>query len=219
MGDWIAWIIPLIAFIVWLISNVAKGAEQQAPRAGGMGQAPPRPRPASAEIDKFLEEINRRRQQQQQQRQRPAMEDEPKPLPPPRPRPAPRVEERPAPPPPRPKPARPKPAMPRPRPIETARPAPLLMPEVAPAPAAPLFAEEGQPPPTAPRPTAVGAPGANVLPTEFHKLLGSKQGIRLAFLAQEVLGPPVSRRRGGRAGILRSPVPLPARPTPPARPA
>ncbi len=66
MGDWITWLIPLIALAVWVLANLARNQQDQR-RPGRTNPAPPaeptgpRPRRTSAEIDDFLSEVRRRR--------------------------------------------------------------------------------------------------------------------------------------------------------------
>lgn len=82
MNDPITWIILGIGFVVWLVSTIYKSAESMKNAPGAA--RPQRPRPATTEIDKFLEEINRRRAQQQAKPQEailaePFLEEPPKP--------------------------------------------------------------------------------------------------------------------------------------------
>lgn len=90
-------VVLLIGFGVWVLSNVLKNAAANQP-AGKQGPRPRPARPAGSEIDRFLEEINRRRQQQQQPlRQAPAAEAPPQAsaAPPRRPQPVRPIEARP----------------------------------------------------------------------------------------------------------------------------
>src|SRR5262245_48923245 len=67
--EWVKIAIPLIAVAVWLLSTLARGTRDDrrpTPRpretpAGG--DAPPRPRRPVSDIDRFLEEVNRRRRE------------------------------------------------------------------------------------------------------------------------------------------------------------
>lgn len=174
--DWPAWAIPLIALVIWIIANVARGVE-----AGRKDQQPgprpvQRPRPATTEIDRFLEELNRRRQQQRRPPERPAER-----------RPGPR---------PRPTPGRPQPPPPQPVVVVPVPTVELVVPEVLPAqpvrpaePSPPSFTHPPQPPPAAGQPREIPAHLMELL-----RLFRSGQGLRAAFLAQEILGPPRSRR-------------------------
>ncbi len=87
MNDPVMWIIVGIGFVVWLVSTIYKSAESA--KAAPGAARPQRPRQATSEIDKFLEEINRRRAMQQQQQNvrqeailaEPYIEEAPKPPP------------------------------------------------------------------------------------------------------------------------------------------
>lgn len=200
------WIIPAIVVAVWILSNIfGKGEEPQRPRPGARrpGQAPPRP---ENEIERFLQEINRRRQAAEAQQRDPSQPmPEPRPTPETRPtpeaRPVPQQVRRPAPAPPAPKrrPQRPVPTpAQRPRrlvdePILTVEPvvAPrrsevvpvVAVSEVAVAPAAASLLGQAQP----------VAQSASL--AQFNALLRSSQGLKTAILLQEVLGQPRCRRR------------------------
>lgn len=201
--DW-AWVIPIIAFIVWVISQVIR-ASQQANIPPGP-QRPPQARPqraADAEIERFLEEINRRRQAQAG---RPLEER----VPPRREPPPVQPVEAPAP-----KPLRPRSAAPRVKPVSQPppvrrRPAPTLV-EPLPTP----------PPPPAPPPTPdlvqaaqaeAAAIAAEVGSLEFKPIAPVKRpepspllkrlremltsdGIRAAILVNELISPPKCLRR------------------------
>jgi hypothetical protein len=194
--DW-AWVIPVVALIVWILSQVSRAGQANPP------QPPPRPAPrkgrsSTEEIDRFLEEINRRREQQKQQQQArrevveavlveevPEVRRE-RPKPPPR--------QRPTAPPPRRKPAVPTveavPVPPPPPPI----PAPAPVPEV------PALL-----PPTLPPTEEVGSlefrpiapvPQRQPSPTlvRLREML-TAQGIRTAILVNELLARPKCLRR------------------------
>jgi hypothetical protein len=66
----IGWIIVIIAVVVGVVSHLAGMNKNQPQQPGGRagGNAMPRGRPTSSEIDRFLEEVNRRKQQQQERR-------------------------------------------------------------------------------------------------------------------------------------------------------
>ena len=71
--DWFMLIIPAVAVGIWAVKTaMEKGAEANRPMPP-QGRPVNRPQSASAEIDRFLEEVNRRRQEQQlRQARRPA---------------------------------------------------------------------------------------------------------------------------------------------------
>lgn len=183
--DW-GWWIPLIAVGIWIIVNVVRGLEtarkeMPAPRPVD------RPRPAS-DIDRFLEEINRRRQEQEQRR----------PVEPPpvrRQKPIPRSSQRPQ----RPAPSRPRRPVAEPMvamPVPAAEPIPEVLPALPVESALP--AAHGSLRVTIP---TLPLPQRGVLPAhlvELQRLLGSAQGLQAAVLAEQILGPPRSRRRLGR---------------------
>ena len=177
-GEWVGILALAVGFVIWLISNLARGNEP--PRRPGAPPAagePTRQRPSTTEIDRFLEEINRRRQQQQQRKPAQVEYTEPAPRP--------RVEERPVPVPrPRPAPA-PKPQ----RPTRTTYQPPVqAIPTVLPV----VTAVE---PLTPPKPVRV-IPPAPVSPQLklARDLIASGQGLRTAIILNEVFGPPKSKR-------------------------
>jgi hypothetical protein len=115
MDNWVAWIIPLIALVLWIVANLFRVPQEQPPPAQRPRPRPePRgdvPRRADAppvaeeqqpirDLDKFLQEVKRRRDEAERQPPRPAppptrpthAERKPSPAPPPLPK-------RPAPPP------------------------------------------------------------------------------------------------------------------------
>jgi hypothetical protein len=181
MVDW-AWVIPVVALAIWILSQLARGAEA---RKGPMAQGR-RGKTTADDIDRFLEEINRRRQQQQRQQ---TEEEIPvaQPVrvePPQRPRPAP--------PPPRPRPsAIPPPPVRRKPVVAEVIPVAEAVVEVLPVSPAELPPEV---------PAAMRSPAAKLPPrvTQVRGLLSSSDGIRAAILLTEILGPPRCRRRPGR---------------------
>lgn len=203
--DW-AWAIPIIAFIVWIIAQVIRAGQQA--NVPPPPQRPPQPRPqraADAEIERFLEEINRRRQAQ---RERPAEAPPPRrevptvqpveaPAPKPRPRPVPRAKPVSQPPPVRRPPAPslveplPTPAAPPPIPVP---PVPDLV-QAAQAEAAAVAEEIGRLEfkPIAP----VKRPEPPPLLKRLREMLTS-DGIRTAILVNELIGPPKCLRRSIR---------------------
>jgi hypothetical protein len=198
---WELLIIPLIAVGVWVLGTVFRGAEDERQKAlrqrrPAGGARPPQRRPAT-DLDRFLEEARRRREAAA--RPEPPPPPAARPAEPRRPEPRPlrqREPERPAAvtrrpePPPRPAPpARPKAepvvAVRRAEPVAEARPAVVV--EAVPAP---------PPPPPVPvvevrARTAIGA----AVQDQVAALLRSPQAAGAAFVLQEVLGPPLCRRR------------------------
>jgi hypothetical protein len=183
-GDWIQYAIPLVVLAVWILSNLGRSAQQ---RAEKQLQAPrPAPRPASppaakgSDIDRFLEEVNQRRRRQQQEK---SASVRPTPAEPARPRP------RPTP-----------PVKPRPRVQE-----PILVTQVV-LPAEPAIAVALPAAPVRSRPaslasavipaTLAGEASArsSATATPLRELLQSSEGLRVAVLMNEILGPPRCRR-------------------------
>jgi hypothetical protein len=183
--DWVMFIIPVIAVGIWAIKTaIEKGAEAnrnvpQPARPGG-----PR-RSASSEIDRFLEEVNRRRQEQQRQSRRPAP-------PPPSRTIEVEVEAQPAP---RPRPVyRPRPSMPPP--IRRPVPEPIVVV------AEPAIPEAIAVPATVSLATALitTAPPRVVRPVspliqELQGMLRTPRSLRTAFVLTEVFGKPKCHRR------------------------
>jgi hypothetical protein len=63
-------LIVVVVEAVWILSGLFRGAEddrQRRPMGRAPGQAPPRQRQAPSNVDRFLEEVNRRRQAAQRQ--------------------------------------------------------------------------------------------------------------------------------------------------------
>jgi hypothetical protein len=165
------WIPIVIALILWIISAMARSAkakekEKEKPVEPNQGR-PPRRRPSSADIDRFLEEVKRRQmEQRRRQAEPPAVE--------------PVIVVEPAP--------RPKPPPVRRPPLRRAE--PVLVAEAIPV-AVPVEAAR--------RPEIVSAPEMPraKLPdhvVELERLLRSPQGLRTAFVLNEILGPPRCKR-------------------------
>lgn len=196
-----------IGFVVWLVSTLYKNAEDAKRRVEP--ERAQRVRAGTTEIDRFLEEIQRRRMQQQaqQQGQRP-LQVEPlraRPVPPSAERPPIAIPARPLPA--RPLPARPVPARPLPaRPVEMGRPL-RAVPVAQPAPALVLSAADES--------TLVFTPQSASPPIRLEEsktesadlkgliaLLHSKKGVRQAMLLGMILGPPKCRQPLGQSRIL-----------------
>jgi hypothetical protein len=195
MGNDFGWVIPVVAVVVWIIGSIWRNAEA-AKKAQAAGPRPPqRPKARTSEIDRFLEEINRRRQAQAAP---PAVTEEPTP---PKP-----VPQRPRP------PVRPRPVAAKPKPVpRPATPPPLGRPVVIEAEAVEIVVpprQEHKSPlaskiaagelrasellKSSPAPRAYRSPAL----VQVMELLQSPQGFRSAVMLTEVLGPPRSRRRG-----------------------
>lgn len=180
---------PVIIVLIWIVNSFLRGNEEEKPgprrrplpgNEARPGQVPRRP---VSDIDRFLEEINRRRRESIERRPSPAPREtvvlaEPIAPPPARSRP----------------PSRP--SVPRP----AAKPAPkrpsLRMTEREPV-VEVLPIEEPAP---APPPSAYTFPvtGPSTEPAAGQKslqdLLRSREGLAAAFLLQEILGPPLCKR-------------------------
>lgn len=193
MDRWI-WVIPVIALGVWVITQVIRSSNEvkKVPERRG-----PQPRRSStSDIDRFLEEINRRRQQQQQMEREQADAPVVQPV---------------APPPPPPPPVQARPQRQRtssrqkypgyaPPPVRR-RPATVVVEPVGPRSAAePIVIAEVIAP-------EVGSAGLSFQPVpeirtpkaprhiEQLRQLLSRDGLRAAVLLNEILGPPRSKRR------------------------
>ena len=191
---WELLIIPLIAVGVWVLGTVFRGAEDERQKALRQrrpgGPRPPQRRPAT-DLDRFLEEARRRR------------EAAARPAPPPRPavepRPAePRAPER------RPlrqrEPERPTAVTRRPEPLPPPAPPEAIVAVRRAEPvveARPAVVVEAAPPPPAPAVVQVRARTASAaaIQDQVAALLRSPQAAGAAFVLQEILGPPLCRRR------------------------
>ncbi|HMP02179.1 MAG TPA: hypothetical protein PKD86_04650 [Gemmatales bacterium] len=195
-------VVLLVAFGVWVISNVLKNAGEVKKPGGGPIAA--RPRPAATDIDRFLEEINRRRQQQQPPPQQQPPARTPRAIPvesvePPRQRQRPvqaKVIEKPKP--------KAKPVSQRPKPVVMARPVePPPTARVYDMVPAPLGTSLDLPTPVllAPvgllGPTARGtpAPSRNELTRQVQGYFRNPVNLRAAFVLGEILGQPRCRKR------------------------
>jgi hypothetical protein len=178
------WLIPVIAVVVWVIAAVARAAkakEQQAQRAEPMAQQPPRRRPTSTEIDRFLEEVKRRQMEQRRRREQPAeavLEAEPVVI---------AHTLQPEPPPVRRQPSRKRHAEPI-RPVAVVEAIPVALPA---EPASSVVAQPIAPPVIESKISKAQAAQM----AELRKMLRSPEGLRTALLAQIILSPPASRRR------------------------
>jgi hypothetical protein len=202
---WEILVIPLIAFGVWILGTIFRGAEEAAKdRARRFpGEGGPQRRRGATDLDRFLEEARRRREGAEQAKAGPAVDPLDRPLSqqaeaPPRPtpilRPQPQQRREPA------------KRVPQSRPKETtppARPSPRVMLEMAPPetraapppqpPPPPPSQEVPQvatTPPTVPRRQQVSAAVAQVA-----RLLRSPQTAGAAYVLREILDEPMCKRR------------------------
>src|SRR5207244_12770963 len=75
------WLVPVIILLIWIINHFLRGNEDDRPArrartAERQGEGRPARR-STSEIDRFLDEVNRRRRQQAERRQQPASPQEP----------------------------------------------------------------------------------------------------------------------------------------------
>jgi hypothetical protein len=196
MGHW-QWVVPVMLGIWFLIQLIRKTDEERRSRerAANSDRPPLRPRrPPAGDIDRFLEEVNRRRRQATERRPGTTEEVRPvvatpvtRPGPGARPRPAPRLQ-----------PTRqspPRGAVPQPPLAEVVVAVPVAVPatglqRLAPAPTAPPPPEPPLVPGTA---TKVSPPADPVV--LLKTLLQSPQNLRAAILLRVILDPPLCRRR------------------------
>lgn len=214
MGGWHFWGALIIGAVIWIVGqllrNSAQQEEKRTPAAPGpedraAGQR--RPAPGSTELDRFLQEVNRRKQNAEQ-RTRAQTENRPAVAPSPRSSVDAPLAARPAgassPPPVRRRPSRPAAEGPSTRAPQRRAPAgdvPVLL-EVVPV-------VEPSPPAPAPLPTVLPAPSPAKAPAfpptqgkiaspalrQLLAMLGSKNNLRAAILLREVLDPPMCHRR------------------------
>src|SRR5437899_223905 len=82
MHDW-GWLVPVLLLVFWIVSSLLQGAERERarmnrPRSLPGGDRPPgTPRRPASDIDRFLEEVNRRRRQAAERRPVPTGKDRP----------------------------------------------------------------------------------------------------------------------------------------------
>jgi hypothetical protein len=172
------WLVAALAVAIWLITAAARRAKANAkervvePNQG----RPPRRRPSSADIDRFLDEVKRRQAEQRRRQTEPPavepvviVEGAAKLVPPPVRRPPPRRLQA--------------------EPVLVAEAIPVALPVPPPQ----RVAEA--PPLPAPESTAAKRPAYL---DELLRLLRSPQGLRAAILVNEFLGPPLCKRRARR---------------------
>jgi hypothetical protein len=77
------WLVPVLFIVFWIVSSLLQGAERERarmnrPRSLPGGERPPgTPRRPASDIDRFLEEVNRRRRQAAERRPVPTSKDRP----------------------------------------------------------------------------------------------------------------------------------------------
>lgn len=178
------WIIIFIPVVMWILSSLVRGGEEEKPQPGDV-----RNKPSSNDLDRFLEEVNRRRQQ--------ASERQAGPPPPPedvrRRQPAPT--RRPAPPAPRPQPQRPAPAQVV-KPAPRATPTPVVRAESAPSVIPVKISGLVVPILPSVRSRAIMNMRATRNPAaeQVGVILSTPAGLQAAFLLKEILGPPRCHR-------------------------
>jgi hypothetical protein len=165
----VEWLLPILVAFWILVSLIRKTEEERRNRERGTQNSerppsPPRPRRTNADIDRFLEEVNRRRGQASERKPRPGVETR---------QPAPRKAV--------PVPSRREPATPPRRPVPPAVEAVVVIPEVQPA-------QVRERPAAPPPPRSEGPPSAVL------DLLRSRDSLRAALILREILSPPLCRR-------------------------
>jgi hypothetical protein len=218
--NWFFWLLPVIALGIWILSNLLTNREEEKrparpvrrPAAGDESGRPQQP--VLTDLDRFLQEVNRRRQAAEARAANPAQARPPVPAPVP-------IAERPA------RVPRPEPAPPRVRPVPTSQPArrstprpsppvrrsstrdepplalpvevvvarasdrvperaAIIFPAAAPAPVAPPNSPEEAPPPVR-RSQSSGS---------LRELLTSRDSVRTAIVLREIFDPPLAARTG-----------------------
>ena len=162
----------VIAAVIWLITAALRRAKAKEKAVASNEGRPPRRRPSSTDIDRFLEEV-KRRQSEQRRRQAEPQEVEPVVVIAPSPRPKPPPVRRP--------PQRRNYA----EPVLVAEAVPVAMPVTA--------SRRVSETPAIPAPE-IAIANRPVHIEELLRLLHSPQGLRAAFLLNEILGPPQSKR-------------------------
>ncbi len=198
--EWVVFIVPFIALVVWLVSLLARNAEPPPKNTGrprpGMRQEEPK-RQTSSDLDRFIMETRRQRETDERRAQRPPQTSTQRQR-----RPVMLEEVVEQPPRPAPRPPLPQPVAPRPVVRTPARPVPVL--EVAESvPAAPVMLTLSQ---TA-LPQMPEQPAAPIdllkrdegtvspLLSNLRATLNNPQSAQLAFALGEIFGEPLSRRR------------------------
>jgi len=192
------WIILVVFVLIWILNNFLRGNEDERKARGGGGggrSSQGRTGKASAEIDRFLEEVNRRRRQNVERRQS---------APAPQPAPVATQSTRPAPGSLRSSPRRPKVGSQSTRKAEELVEA-VLVAEAAPATEpspydSPAYAEPPAPSQPSSSPKVEDREQSKTL-VHLLSLMKSPEGLRNAVLLREVLGEPACRRHGRRSSL------------------
>lgn len=203
--DWVKWAIPLVVVAVIILSNLGKAIQDRQkrtqrnpppPRPDDGSEPPPaRPRGTAANVERYLEGINRRRFEAERRKRETSQ---------PRETPPPVRSARPAPPPLPPVPVLAPPLVAPVRLVGQERPAPPLPQRRA----SEREAVAKAPPPPTPAPAPEAAPAhqapagplvASAIAPGLRDLLKNPQSLRVAIMLREVLDPPLSRR-GKRQG-------------------
>ncbi len=193
--DW-GWLVPVIILLIWIINYVLRGNEEtrstiQSREAGSSRQTEGRTtRRSPTEIDRFLDEVNRRRRQAAERGQAPRSRQ---PTAAPAAKPAAR--------PPRTPSGRPAvtPRVGRTTPGRAAEPMPVV--EAVVVEALSAAAKAPPPSPTAFPPPPASDAGSSSAPTAMDQLsvlLGTPDSLRTAIMLHEILGPPRCQRHGLR---------------------
>jgi hypothetical protein len=193
MNNW-EWLVPVIILLIWIVNHFLRGADEDRPvnRPRG-GDRPGEGRPArrsSSEIDRFLDEVNRRRRQAAERKQSAPPRERPapatarttRPSSPPRPAssrsaPPPRVVRQPL-------DRRPE----RQPPGETV----VVMESV---PIAQVAAASPSEPPLPPPPVSPSSQPPSAAMVQLASLLGSADSLRTAVVLHEIFSAPLSHRR------------------------
>lgn len=181
MGNLIG-IIIAIAIGMWILFNLFRGAEEEPREEGERREGPKRSGSLSNDVDRFLEEINRRRRE--------AMARESGVAPPPVE--APQRRRRPE--------REPQQQRKRPEqipsvvPVGRGRGAALPVVELVVDPSVPMA--EPVVPLVLPPVAGISRPALSPAVTQLRSMLRDPQSLRVSFMLQEVLGPPRCRRHG-----------------------
>ena len=196
--DWFMLIIPAIAIGIWAFRNIMEKNNEAARNLPPQARQPAqRQRSATAEIDRFLEEVNRRRQMQQQRQTQARRMEEPVTV-------VEAVEVAPPPVVPRARPVAPAPPPPqRSRPIASStRRRSIAQPEIVVAALAQPQVMDALPARPAGRlDVPIAIPVNRPLPQhlqQLRNLLQTPSGLRTAIILNELFGAPRCRRRHGR---------------------
>ncbi len=218
--QWQAWIVPVIALGVWILSHLLRGNEQDKkvpPQGRQPGKGPGgRQKEPLTDLDRFLREVNRRRQSAEERRTGPAASPPVITAQPVAERTRPSTPKPPRTPPPR-RQAANRPASPPPRRTSSqpfqAEPLTVLPPDDRPVHAVPLPASEQAPLafPTSSEVIRIATPAAlatlakmappvkqigdPTIRSPLFTLLTTREGLQTAIVLREIFEPPLCRRR------------------------